>query len=55
MALEDTIRSAAPGGNIGRPLMLALLALLASGCGLRAALGYADHRQLVGEQGLGGV
>jgi uncharacterized protein YidB (DUF937 family) len=29
--LEDMIRSSAPGGNIGKPLMLALLALLASG------------------------
>jgi uncharacterized protein YidB (DUF937 family) len=29
--LEDTIRSAVPGGNIGKPLMLALGALLASG------------------------
>jgi uncharacterized protein YidB (DUF937 family) len=29
--LEDTLRNAAPGGNIGKPLMLALLALLASG------------------------
>jgi uncharacterized protein YidB (DUF937 family) len=29
--LEDTIRSAVPNGNIGKPLMLALLALLASG------------------------
>ncbi|HMF16320.1 MAG TPA: YidB family protein [Gemmataceae bacterium] len=29
--LEDTFRNAAPGGNIGKPLMLALLALLASG------------------------
>lgn len=29
--LEDTIRSAAPGGNIGKPLLIALLALLASG------------------------
>ena len=27
--LEDIIRSTAPGGNIGKPLMLALLALLA--------------------------
>ena len=26
--LEDIIRSSAPGGNIGKPLMLALLALL---------------------------
>jgi hypothetical protein len=29
--LEDIIRKAAPGGNISKPLMLALLALLASG------------------------
>ena len=29
--LEDTIRKAVPGSNIGKPLMLALLALLASG------------------------
>jgi hypothetical protein len=28
---EDIIRSSAPGGSIGKPLMLALLALLASG------------------------
>jgi len=30
-SLEDTIRSAAPGGNIAKPLLLALIALLASG------------------------
>ena len=29
--LEDTLHKAVPGGNIGKPLMLALLALLASG------------------------
>jgi uncharacterized protein YidB (DUF937 family) len=29
--LEDTLRNAVPGGSIGKPLMLALLALLASG------------------------
>jgi uncharacterized protein YidB (DUF937 family) len=29
--LEDLIRSSAPGGSIGKPLLLALLALLASG------------------------
>lgn len=29
--LEDTIRSAVPGGSVGKPLILALLALLASG------------------------
>jgi uncharacterized protein YidB (DUF937 family) len=35
--LEDTIRSAAPGGSIAKPLMLALLALLASGALFRGA------------------
>jgi uncharacterized protein YidB (DUF937 family) len=29
--LEDTLRKTVPGGNIAKPLMLALLALLASG------------------------
>lgn len=29
--LEDIIRSSAPGGNVGKPLLLALLALFASG------------------------
>ena len=29
--LEDMIRSSAPGGNVGKPLLLAILALLASG------------------------
>jgi hypothetical protein len=29
--LEDMIRSSVPGGNIGKPLMIALAALLASG------------------------
>ena len=29
--LEDMVRSSAPGGNIGKPLMIALGALLASG------------------------
>ena len=29
--VEDTLRKAVPGGNISKPLMLALLALLASG------------------------
>ena len=30
-SLEDSIRSAVPGGNIGKPLMIGLAALLASG------------------------
>jgi hypothetical protein len=29
--LEDMVRSSAPGGNIAKPLMIALGALLASG------------------------
>jgi len=34
---DDMIRSAAPGGNIGKPLMLALGALLVSGALFRAS------------------
>ncbi len=34
---DDMIRSAAPGGNIGKPLMIALGALLASGALFRAS------------------
>jgi uncharacterized protein YidB (DUF937 family) len=34
---DDMIRSAAPGGNIGKPLMLALGALLASGALFRGS------------------
>ena len=37
--LEDMIRSSAPGGNIGKPLMLALLALFASGALFRGSDG----------------
>ena len=36
-SLEDTIRTSVPGGSIGKPLMLALLALLASGTLFRGA------------------
>ena len=35
--LQDMLRSAAPGGNIGKPLMLALGALLASGALFRTS------------------
>lgn len=35
-SLEDMIRSSAPGGNVGKPLMLALLALFASGALFRS-------------------
>ena len=37
--LEDIIRSSAPGGSIGKPLLLALLALLASGALFRSGGG----------------
>jgi uncharacterized protein YidB (DUF937 family) len=37
--LNDLIRSAFPGGNIGKPLMLALGALLASGALFRGGTG----------------
>jgi len=36
-SLENSIRSAVPGGNIGKPLMIALLALLASGALFRGS------------------
>jgi uncharacterized protein YidB (DUF937 family) len=35
--LEDVIRSAVPGGNIGKPLLIALGALLASGALFRGS------------------
>jgi uncharacterized protein YidB (DUF937 family) len=35
--VEDTIRKAVPGGNVGKPLMLAMLALLASGALFRSS------------------
>jgi len=37
--LQDIIRSSAPGGNIGKPLMIALGALLASGVLFRGGEG----------------
>jgi uncharacterized protein YidB (DUF937 family) len=39
--LNDVIRSAFPGGNVGKPLMLALGALLASGALFRGGAGQA--------------
>jgi uncharacterized protein YidB (DUF937 family) len=36
-SLEDTIRSAVPSGNVGKPLMLAVAALLASGALFRGS------------------
>src|SRR5215831_2753042 len=56
---DDMLRSAAPGGNIGKPLMLALGALLASGVlfrGSGAAGQTADvPAQPTSDEGAGGV
>jgi uncharacterized protein YidB (DUF937 family) len=57
--LEDMIRSSAPGGNIGKPLLLALLALLASGALFRGGGGGrpADPQptQPTADEGSGGL
>ena len=51
--LEDTIRSAVPGGNVGKPLMLALGALLASGALFKAS--GAGSQPASGEGAPGGM
>jgi len=56
--LEDLIRSSAPGGGIGKPLMLALLALLASGVlfrGGRTSPAATTGSQPTSDGGAGGV
>ena len=55
--LEDIIRSAAPGGNIAKPLMLALLGLLASGALFRSGgRDTADTpTQTASDEGAGGL
>jgi uncharacterized protein YidB (DUF937 family) len=56
--LEDTIRTSVPGGNIGKPLMLALLALLASGALFRgggAGQPAPTGAQPIPDQGAGGL
>jgi uncharacterized protein YidB (DUF937 family) len=55
---DDMIRSAAPGGNIGKPLMLALGALLASGAlfrGSGAGQTASAPTQPTSDEGAGGV
>ena len=47
------VRSAAPGGKLGKPLMLALGALLASGALFRARASPAP--QATSDEGAGGV
>jgi uncharacterized protein YidB (DUF937 family) len=56
--LEDLIRSSAPGGSIGKPLMLALLALLASGVLFRGGGSSAPTgtgSQPTSDEGAGGM
>ena len=56
--LEDMLRSSAPGGNVGKPLMLALLALLASGAlfgGGRAGRSASTGAQPTSNEGAGGL
>jgi uncharacterized protein YidB (DUF937 family) len=54
---DDMIRSAAPGGNLGKPLMIALGALLASGVLFRGGAGQAASvpTQPTSDEGAGGV
>ena len=54
---DDMIRSVAPDGNIGRPLMLALGALLASGTLFRGGAGQTAgaDAQPTSDEGAGGV
>jgi uncharacterized protein YidB (DUF937 family) len=56
-SLEDTIQSVVPGGNVGKPLMLALVALLASGAlfkGGGAGASAATGSQAPSPEGAGG-
>jgi len=56
--LENMIRSSAPGGNIGKPLMIALGALLASGAlfrGSGAGQTASAPTQPTSDEGAGGV
>jgi hypothetical protein len=56
--LEDMIRSSAPGGNIGKPLLIALLALLASGAlfrGGRAGPAASTSSPPTSDDGAGGL
>jgi uncharacterized protein YidB (DUF937 family) len=56
--LEDLIRSSAPGGSIAKPLMLALLALLASGVLFRGGStgsSATTGSQPTSDEGVGGL
>jgi uncharacterized protein YidB (DUF937 family) len=57
-SLEDMIRSSAPGGNIAKPLMLALFGLLASGALFRSSSGSQSvdkPGQPASDEGAGGL
>jgi uncharacterized protein YidB (DUF937 family) len=56
-SLDNVVRSAVPGGNIGKPLMLALGALLASGVLFRQSAGQTASAgsQPTSDEGAGGV
>ena len=55
--VEDTVRSAVPGGNVSKPLMLALLALLGSGALFKGGKGSTEtpSSQPAPNQGAGGL
>lgn len=54
-SLEDTIRSSVPGGSIGKPLLLALLALLASGVLFKKSGAASAPAQPASDEGAGGL
>jgi uncharacterized protein YidB (DUF937 family) len=57
-SLDDVVRSAVPGGNIAKPLMIALLGLLASGAlfkGTGAQSPAAKPQQVPADEGPGGL
>jgi uncharacterized protein YidB (DUF937 family) len=57
-SLDDVVRSAVPGGNIAKPLMIALLGLLASGAlfkGSEAQTPAAKPQQAPADDGPGGL
>jgi hypothetical protein len=56
--LDDVVRSAVPGGNIAKPLMIALLGLLASGAlfkGTGAQNPAPKPQQAPADEGAGGL
>jgi uncharacterized protein YidB (DUF937 family) len=57
-SLDDAIRSAVPGGNLAKPLMIALLGLLASGALFKSSGGQnpaTKPQQAPADEGAGGL